>query len=843
MEKYKEQSTDTVIILGEQTVHAEISSIITSERTYFLNLYGEQGSGKTELLQQLQNEFSFKRFITVKEEDDLIQEEDMGKIFVMDDVDHLFSREQFKEMMLKLFSHHSHAKVIFTSKNKFFLETLPGIHHYTYEVGNRVFSLQEFRQYVGSPKIVQLIQGIELPEFIIKNTYLFASYCRNFNYVVEVLKRIGEKGQGRKLSPKEFITLLTSSSLFSKLQQDLVIDTKHVDNSDYLFMVRTKDKVEKLRDLLLKYYPEDSLMLEVMKNQFNSSFIDDTFNLPISYEDKVLNVCLTYDPVDLIVKLLGPRDIITELKEREVGEATFTYSIVDKAKLILKDIGMNILDEPKGIEHFFERFQENNQLVIKDKLNKEYMIGLGISTFQDLEHIFYEMISFYGTYLFGSLSQFLEEYNRQQPANRIYEKRITFGQYIGLFTFINKLRNQEEYQLKFVQLNVDTLIPKDIIRKIEEISSFRNFFSHFQKVQNFDIPYTTYVNRIQKLYRHTIQLVELFINHNVFPEIIKIKEVIFDEFGRRLFVATDWKKSEIRFSLSGITNTIDIYSHYYILRKKQRIAINPILIPRYLDGNQDRFRGEEYDASSQTQFQQGTTLLSKIELPNASRVLDVGCGNGRTTIELWKKNQTATIDAFDLSKSMIETALKNQEEQEISRDSIHFYPMNAMDLEATSAYDVVFSNATLHWVVESKEMYAKLFRALKPNGFLAVHQGGAGCYVGLHDIVKRAIDLLDLEMYYQNWTYPIYYPSKNDFEHLLKVTGFTNVQVESVETDGSEYLDLEENFANAGMLPYLHRLPTQLQDKLKKTYLELCKKEEANKYTHRLYAFGVKGDL
>ncbi|WP_218240894.1 hypothetical protein, partial [Pseudomonas sp. 2822-17] len=83
-----------------------------------------------------------------------------------------------------------------------------------------------------------------------------------------------------------------------------------------------------------------------------------------------------------------------------------------------------------------------------------------------------------------------------------------------------------------------------------------------------------------------------------------------------------WKKDEIRFSLSGNMTNVDIYSHYYILRKKQLISINPILIPRYLEDNLEKFSGEEYDKSSDTQLKQGSTLLSRVNIGDRESVLD-----------------------------------------------------------------------------------------------------------------------------------------------------------------------------------------------------------------------------
>ncbi|SFB09124.1 Methyltransferase domain-containing protein [Bacillus sp. cl95] len=833
---------ETKSVLGEEASLSKIDRLFKEEKTFLVNLYGEEGAGKTFVLNYLGGQYENVTKVISDITDLEYIEFDQQQIYVMDDVDHFYSRDHFKDFIMKIYLHQSFPKIVFTSKNKFFLESIPGVNFYHFEMGNRRFTYQQFRELFELVMNQNAVEMSMVPDFVIKNTYLLSTYCKNFNLVNQISQHIADFIKTRrKIKPNDYISFLNKSNILSKIEKELIIDTKGMKDDDYFFSIRSKDKIEKLCDLILKYYPDEKIMVEVMKNQFQSGFVVDTFRMDMSYKDKILNICLTFDPIELLIKLLGPRDIILELAERNIGEASFTYTIEEKAKLILKNIGMNILDEPKGIEYFRNRFLTNQTLIKKEKLNKEYIIGLGISTFQELEHIFYEMINFYGAYIFESVSKMFKEYNDHNPKNPIQYRRITFGQYISIFQFLNKIKKDDLYQLKFYQLNMDTIITPSIIKMIEGISGLRSFFSHNQRVHNFEIPYDSYINRIDKLYSAVISLMDEIISKNIFPEIIKIKEVIFDEFDRRLFVAMDWKKAEIRFSLSSAYKNIDIYSQYYILREKQRVAINPILIPRNMDANQEKFEGEDYDKSSQTQFKQGNSLIEKISLKDNMKVLDIGCGNGRTTIELWKKNPSIRVDAFDLSESMVERAIQTRDDLQINAEKLQFFTLSALDLDVRDQYDLIFSNASLHWIVESQTMYQKIFHALRSGGEIAIQQGGKNCYMGLHDRVKEAIVQLDYQMYYANWTYPIYYPAKNDYEQLLHSCGFKNIHVESVETDGEEFANLEDNFANAGMLPYIHRLPDpNMKNKLKNTFLELCARNKTDKYTHRLYAFASK---
>ena len=91
-------------------------------------------------------------------------------------------------------------------------------------------------------------------------------------------------------------------------------------------------------------------------------------------------------------------------------------------------------------------------------------------------------------------------------------------------------------------------------------------------------------------------------------------------------------------------------------------------------------------------------------------------------------------------------------------------------------------------------MYKLLYNALKAGGRLAVHQGGDGSYKGLHDIVRQAAENIGVAGQLKDWTFPVFYPTKEEMEKLLLDTGFTQISVESVYSDGSEYEHLIDNF-------------------------------------------------
>lgn len=253
------------------------------------------------------------------------------------------------------------------------------------------------------------------------------------------------------------------------------------------------------------------------------------------------------------------------------------------------------------------------------------------------------------------------------------------------------------------------------------------------------------------------------------------------------------------------------------------------------------FKGDDYNKSSQTQFYQGNKLISKISIEEGSHVLDIGCGNGKTTIELWHRFPRINIDAFDLSTSQIENAQRNLIESKIPKEYVRFYTKNAMKITYDNKYDFVFSNAVLHWITEPEVIYTKVFDSLKNGGRIGIHQGGYDSYRGLHKLVWESIEKLGYRKYYEDWKFPIYYPEKEQLEKILRRIGFSEINIDSVITDGSELNNLVENFTKASLRPYFERLPEEsMAYKLEDMFLQTSQSTDVDLYTHRLYVLAKK---
>lgn len=330
-------------------------------------------------------------------------------------------------------------------------------------------------------------------------------------------------------------------------------------------------------------------------------------------------------------------------------------------------------------------------------------------------------------------------------------------------------------------------------------------------------------------------------NENVLTDYIKRKYSIDTEWKEVIYLTVS-KDEVILNNYYRVCQLLDLYEYYQKECAKVNVEVYKILgVVGLLNGNSSfvKYDGVQYNKSSQTQSNQGEYLLSKIpDMSIYKKIMDIGCGSGNTTIKLWNKNKNANIFAFDISESQIEEAIKNYEleDKEEHNGKIEFKVMSALDISDENEYDMIFSNATLHWITQSKKMYKLLYKALKKDGVIYVHQGGKDTYKGLHDVAVEAYKNLNLSSKFEGWRFPTFYPTKSEMEELLIDVGFEDVDVECVKSDEKENEHIVDNFMTASLIYYQQAGLTDDEfKKIKTEFKRICKSKEIDKSSVRLY--------
>ena len=103
----------------------------------------------------------------------------------------------------------------------------------------------------------------------------------------------------------------------------------------------------------------------------------------------------------------------------------------------------------------------------------------------------------------------------------------------------------------------------------------------------------------------------------------------------------------------------------------------------------------------------------------ARRVVDLGCGPGNSTEVLAAHLPAATeVVGIDSSPEMLRQARESYPNWRWEEADVAAWAQDAA--VAAAPYDVVFTNATLHWLPDHANLLPALWRTVAPGGVLAV---------------------------------------------------------------------------------------------------------------------------
>ena len=109
-----------------------------------------------------------------------------------------------------------------------------------------------------------------------------------------------------------------------------------------------------------------------------------------------------------------------------------------------------------------------------------------------------------------------------------------------------------------------------------------------------------------------------------------------------------------------------------------------------------------YDRISTPQQSWAGPLLDRLALAGDEFVLDAGCGSGRITLELVRRLPSGTVYAVDAAPSMVAHT------QRALGDRATVLCQDLSQLALPEAVDVIFSNATFHWLPDHDALFAAL---------------------------------------------------------------------------------------------------------------------------------------
>ncbi|RMH37741.1 MAG: methyltransferase domain-containing protein [Deltaproteobacteria bacterium] len=128
----------------------------------------------------------------------------------------------------------------------------------------------------------------------------------------------------------------------------------------------------------------------------------------------------------------------------------------------------------------------------------------------------------------------------------------------------------------------------------------------------------------------------------------------------------------------------------------------------------DPWNPDQYARFRRERAQPFYDLLARV-LPSPNmRVVDLGCGSGALTRELHERLGAAATVGVDASREMLAGS------DRYAGDGVSFVCADLASYRDGAPYDLVFSNAALHWLPDHASLFANLASRVASGGQLAV---------------------------------------------------------------------------------------------------------------------------
>jgi len=224
-----------------------------------------------------------------------------------------------------------------------------------------------------------------------------------------------------------------------------------------------------------------------------------------------------------------------------------------------------------------------------------------------------------------------------------------------------------------------------------------------------------------------------------------------------------------------------------------------------------RWNAIDYAKSSSIQQQWARELISKLKLRGNENLLDIGSGDGKVTAEIAGCLSNGSVIGIDNSGTMI--ALAQSQYAKVDFPNLRFQQGDASWLKFENEFDVVFSNATLHWILDQSPVLEGIYKSLKSDGKILLQMGGRGNASDVLAVFDKLIKTNDWHSFFQGFTFPYGFYGAEEYRQWVCEAGFQEVRVELIPKDAiHKDRSAFEGWIRTTWLPYTQRLPEEKRD-------------------------------
>ncbi len=173
--------------------------------------------------------------------------------------------------------------------------------------------------------------------------------------------------------------------------------------------------------------------------------------------------------------------------------------------------------------------------------------------------------------------------------------------------------------------------------------------------------------------------------------------------------------------------------------------------------------------------------LRLLDLKGNERILDVGCGNGKTTAEIAARVPQGAVVGVDASADMIAFAAAHG----ALHPNLQFAVADARQLPYQHEFDLVVSFNALHWIPDQDRALRSIRAALKDTGLAQLRLVPKGQRKSLEDVLEETRLSSRWSTYFESFHDPYLHLTPEQYGELAKQNGFEvrRIQVEAKAWD------------------------------------------------------------
>ena len=228
------------------------------------------------------------------------------------------------------------------------------------------------------------------------------------------------------------------------------------------------------------------------------------------------------------------------------------------------------------------------------------------------------------------------------------------------------------------------------------------------------------------------------------------------------------------------------------------------------------FDGEKYKQASKHQKEWADEILLEFKLKGNEKILDLGSGDGSISLKFANLVPQGYVVGIDNSQGMIETASK------IDRKNLEFILLDISKIDFINEFDLIFSNATLHWIKDHKLLLSNIYKNLKKNGIIRFNFAGEGNCSNFLKVIKKVIENEEYKKYFINFNWPWYMPNLKEYKQLLNNSKFCNIKVWTENKDRF-FKNSEEMIRwieQPSIIPFLEKVNNKDKNNFKKVVID-----------------------